>query len=183
MVTIVDEVPAHTGVREALLDLSFGPDRHLKTSERLREGRLPVFAYSALDENGTLVGTVRLWAVRDEDGTDCLLLGPLAVDPALRGQKVGDRLMRHALNQAAVFGHRSVILVGDPNYYVRFGFRGGLLANLDLPGPVDRHRFLALDLRAGASAALCGVLQAAGEMAQTGLATDQDRFSQIGDRL
>lgn len=42
MIDIVDEAPDHTGAREGLLDLCFGEDRFRKTSERLREGRLPV---------------------------------------------------------------------------------------------------------------------------------------------
>lgn len=162
MIDIVDEAPAHTGAREALLDLSFGEERFAKTSERLREGRLPVFAFAALDESGKLVGTVRLWSVADRNGFQSLLLGPLAVDPACRGLKVGDRLMRHALNQAAVHGHGSVILVGDLPYYARFGFEAGLLDDVSLPGPVAYDRFLGLEFAPGHLAGLDGVLSAAG---------------------
>ncbi|GAB4532729.1 MAG: N-acetyltransferase [Roseibium sp.] len=162
MIDIVDEAPVHTGAREALLDLCFGEERFLKTSERLREGRLPVFAFSALDESGKLVGTVRLWSVADRNGAQSLLLGPLAVDPTCRGGRVGDRLMRHALNQAAVHGHGSVILVGDLPYYARFGFHAGLLDDVALPGPVQYDRFLGVEFAPGHLAGLDGVLAAAG---------------------
>ncbi|MTI42743.1 putative N-acetyltransferase YhbS [Roseibium hamelinense] len=162
MISIVDEAPAHIGAREALLDLSFGPDRTLKTSERLREGRLPVFAYSALDADGRLTGTVRLWSVSDPQGNETLLLGPLAVDPCMRGHKVGDRLMRHALNQAALGGYGSILLVGDAAYYSRFGFEPGLLDDVCLPGPVERARFLAVELAPGHLFGLYGELRAAG---------------------
>ncbi|MBO0345285.1 N-acetyltransferase [Roseibium sp. CAU 1637] len=164
MIDIVDETPAHIGAREALLDLSFGPDRFLKTSERLREGRLPAFAYSALDEDGTLVGTVRLWHVVDANGRPALLLGPLAVDATCRAGGVGGRLMRHALNQAALAGHGSVLLVGDFAYYQRFGFLQGCLDGITLPGPVEQARFLAVEFRSGAVSELQGCLQAAGAM-------------------
>jgi len=162
MIDIVDETQGHVCAREALLDLSFGPDRHLKTSERIREGRLPVFAFSALDAGGRFVGTVRLWAVTDRFGQHSLLLGPLAVDPDCRGLKVGDRLMRHALNQAALHGHGSVLLVGDLPYYERFGFAAGLLDGVGLPGPVDTRRFLGLELVPGHLSGLDGTLTAAG---------------------
>jgi len=162
MIDIVDEAPVHTGAREVLLDLCFGEERFTKTSERLREGRLPVFAYAALDGTGTLVGTVRLWSVADRNGAQTLLLGPLAVDPCRRGLKIGDRLMRHALNQAAVLGHGSVILVGDLPFYARFGFASGLLDNVSLPGPVAYDRFLALEFAAGHVAGLSGELAASG---------------------
>lgn len=163
MITIVDEALDHFSAREALLDLSFGEGRFTKTSERLREDRLPVFAYSALDEHESLVGTVRLWSVCDSKGSDSLLLGPLAVCCRRRGERVGDRLMRHALNQAAVHGHGSVILVGDPGYYARFGFSSGRLDRITMPGPVDPARFLGLDLLPDHLSGLVGVLQGTGE--------------------
>ncbi|MEO9526276.1 N-acetyltransferase [Roseibium sp.] len=164
MIDIVEEVPAHAGAREALLDLSFGEARLARTSERLREGLLPVFAFVALDATGKLVGTVRLWSVADRSGCQSLLLGPLAVDPGCRGNRVGDRLMRHALNQATMHGHGSVILVGDLPYYARFGFAAGLLDKVVLPGPVDQDRFLGLELVRGHLAELNGVVAAAGSL-------------------
>ncbi|PVB61022.1 N-acetyltransferase [Labrenzia sp. 011] len=164
MIDIVEEAPVHAGAREALLDLSFGEGRRARTCERLREGRLPVFAFVALDESGMLAGTVRLWSVADRGGVQTLLLGPLAVDPGCRGHRVGDRLMRHALNQAAVHGHGSVILVGDLPYYARFGFADGLLEDVTLPGPVDRDRLLGLEFVSGHLAGLGGLLTAAGNI-------------------
>lgn len=159
MITIVNEALEHFSAREALLDQSFGEDRHLKTCERLREGRLPVLAYAALDARGNLVGTVRLWMVEDAAGLSSLMLGPLAVSPNMRGLKTGDRLMRHALTQAAAFGHGSVVLVGDLSYYARFGFMSGKLDRAALPGPFERTRFLGLDLLAGQVASLKGILR------------------------
>ncbi|MBO9418204.1 N-acetyltransferase [Labrenzia sp. R4_2] len=174
MIDIVDEAQAHVCAREALLDLSFGLDRHLKTSERLREGRLPVFAFTALDASGKVVGTVRLWAVADRWGHQSLLLGPLAVDPECRGLKVGDRLMRHALNQAALHGHGSVLLVGDLRYYERFGFAAGLLEDVALPGPVDYRRLLGLEIAPGHLAGLEGTLCAAGVLDPIASFSDAD---------
>lgn len=165
MINIVDEAPMHVGAREALLDLSFGADRFAKTSERLREGRLPAFAYVALEDDGRLVGTVRLWHVVDAGGRAALLLGPLAVSTDCRSGGVGGRLMRHALNQATLAGHGAVLLVGDLPYYERFGFEAGRLAAVSLPGPVEEPRFLALDVRSGTVAGLEGCLRAAGEFA------------------
>ncbi len=177
MIDIVEEAPAHAGAREALLDVCFGEARFAKTSERLREGRLPVFAFSALDETGRLVGTVRLWSVADRNGYQSLLLGPLAVAPSCRGQQVGDRLMRHALNQAAVHGHGSVILVGDLPYYSRFGFAAGLLDEVTLPGPVERHRFLGTELAPGHLAGLDGLVTGSGVIDPLSAVTSvDDRF-------
>ncbi|MGF1629730.1 MAG: GNAT family N-acetyltransferase [Kiloniellaceae bacterium] len=161
---IVDEeVPGEAGAREALLDRALGPARFAKTSERLREGRLPVLALAARFD-GQLVGTLRLWSVEDDAGCRALLLGPLAVTPELQGRGIGARLMRGALNRAAVAGHGAVLLVGDAPYYGRFGFSAALTEGLALPGPVERHRFLGHELRAGALASARGLLRPAGEL-------------------
>lgn len=183
MFEIRDEAPWECGAREALLDRAFGTARFEKTSERLREGRLPAIALSALavggdsDGEGNLVGTVRLWDVMTGDGRPALLLGPLAVDEGYRGTGVGGRLMRWALNRASVAGHGAVILVGDAPYYERFGFSADLTAGLDLPGPVERHRFLGLELTPGALCGACGCLAAAGRISAIGGEMPADPFT------
>ncbi len=62
MVTIRREREADVALREALLDVSYGPVRFSKTSERLREGRLPELAFVATEAR-RIVGTLRLWQV------------------------------------------------------------------------------------------------------------------------
>jgi len=161
MLTIDEEVPGEAGAREVLLDRAMGPERFAKTSQRLRDGRLPELALAAR-EGGRLVGTVRLWAISAAGAGSLLLLGPLAVVPECQGEGIGARLMRSALNRAAATGHGGVILVGDAPYYRRFGFSAALTQNLEMPGPVERHRFLGHELRPGALAEARGLVRAAG---------------------
>lgn len=153
MVTIRRENFFDTLPRERLLDKAFGKQqRRRKTSERLREGRLPSegLAFTAADAKGRLVGTVRLWDVVAGSAGPALLLGPIAVDTKHQGQGIGAALMGHALAQARAMGHAAVILVGDAPYYTRFGFTHGTVADLHLPGPVDRSRFMGIELIPGA---------------------------------
>ncbi|AXS41677.1 N-acetyltransferase [Breoghania sp. L-A4] len=162
MIDIADEVSWHHGARESLLDAAFGAERFTKTCERLREGRLPAIALSATDsDSGALIGTVRLWHVT-VNGCRALLLGPLAVSHLHQGCGLGAKLMRAGLNRAAMAGHQAVILVGDAEYYSRFGFSAGLAQGLDLPGPVDRARLLATELVAGALVHAHGMVLADG---------------------
>jgi len=161
MLTIDEEVPGEAGAREVLLDRAMGPERFAKVSQRLRDGRLPELALAAR-EGGRLVGTVRLWAISAAGAGSLLLLGPLAVAPECQGEGIGARLMRSALNRAAATGHGGVILVGDAPYYRRFGFNAALTQNLEMPGPVERHRFLGHELRPGALAEARGLVRAAG---------------------
>ena len=165
MITIRDERAFDIAAREELLDACFGDERFEKTSERLREGRLPAPGLAlVIEADQKIVGTVRLWPVTVGD-RPMLLLGPLAIDPELHSLGLGSKLMRVALNRAAMLGHGAVLLVGDAPYYKRFGFSADLTRQLRLPGPVERERFLAAELRPGALAGTRGLVRAAGERA------------------
>jgi len=164
-IVIGAETQAQAGAREALLDRAMGENRKRKSSEKLRRGRIPSegLAFSAVDARGRLVGTVRLWDVAA--GTDrlgrpvtALMLGPLAVDPTIESRGVGSALMRHAIAAARERGHGAIILVGDAPYYARFGFSADLTGALAMPGPVERDRFLALELQEGHLEGAAGVM-------------------------
>ncbi|GAB1715109.1 MAG: GCN5-related N-acetyltransferase [Nitrobacter sp.] len=159
------ERPADVAARAALLDASFGENRHARTCQRLREGRVPAdgLAFTAT-RRGRLVGTVRLWQV-SAGGVPALVLGPLAVDASCRKLGTGAALMTRALDIARARGHGAVILLGDTPYYSRFGFSALMTGNLSLPGPFEPERLLALELRAGALEGASGLITATGVMA------------------
>ncbi|MET0575306.1 MAG: N-acetyltransferase [Mesorhizobium sp.] len=157
--------------REALLDRAMGLKRRKKSSEKLRRGRRPSegLAFVARDGAGTVVGTVRLWDVRlRENGGKALLLGPLAVEPSLKSAGIGKALMLHAISEAERLGHAAILLVGDAPYYSRFGFSADKTGALAMPGPYERHRFLALELAEGALDGASGVLRPAGRKLKGG---------------
>ena len=152
--------------REALLDASFGEGRFARTCQRLRDGRMPAegLAFTAVRE-GRVVGTVRLWHV-SAGGIPALVLGPLAVDAACRSLRIGAALMIHALAAAKARGHNAVILRGDAAYYSRFGFSAAKTGELALPGPFERDRLLAVELRDGALDDAWGMIVATGDKAR-----------------
>jgi predicted N-acetyltransferase YhbS len=162
---IRDESVRDVAAREALLDAAFGREERLaKTCERLREGRLPAdhLALVAEGSAGRLIGTVRLWHVDAGSAGASLMLGPIAVADEARSLGLGAALMRVAIDRARRLGHGSIVLVGDAPYYERFGFDAGLTTGLALPGPVDRARFLGLELEVGALADATGMVAATG---------------------
>lgn len=168
------EAPADIAARDALLERAMGPRWRRKSSETLRRGRLPAdgLALVARSDAGTVMGTVRLWEVTggeggDRNGVPALLLGPLAVDPGAKSSGIGSALMRHAIAEAARLGHAAILLVGDAPYYARFGFSADKTASLAMPGPYERHRFLALELMEGALDGAAGVLRACGRKVGT----------------
>jgi predicted N-acetyltransferase YhbS len=163
MVTIRTELPCDIDARENLLDRVWGPARFLKTAERLREGREPAAGLSFVAEHdGDIIGTVRLWDICAGPGRPALLLGPLAVDERMRSRGIGDALMRRAMAGARRRKHAAVLLVGDAAYYERFGFSAAQTEALWLPGPYERGRLLACDLRPGALDGARGLIGATG---------------------
>ena len=100
---------------EALLDRVFGRDRGAKSSYRLRAGNpsCPALSFAAwMDDR--LVGSVQQTPVAVGDaGARALLLGPLAVEPKLRGQGIGRALMRRTLDAARAAGAAPVFLIGE----------------------------------------------------------------------
>lgn len=159
------ENPGDVVARERLLDVAMGPNRRRKSSEAIRRGRIPAegLALVARDPAGHVIGTVRLWDIDagitpEGRAVPALLLGPLAVDPAHAGKGIGGALMRAAVLEAKKRGHGAILLVGDAPYYERFGFLADKAATLMMPGPFERHRFLALELRDGWLAGAAGII-------------------------
>jgi predicted N-acetyltransferase YhbS len=122
MLLIRNERPDDGASVETLLDAAFGPDRHAKISYRYR-GHIPRVSELCLvaEEAGRLVGTIRYWPVR-LDHEPALLLGPVATDPTRRAVGIGRALVFESLARAADLGWDLVFLVGDRDYYRRFGF-------------------------------------------------------------
>lgn len=143
---------------EELVIACFGSGRFAKTAYRLREGVKPVpgLSFVATDnESSDLLGSVRFSNI-DIGGTPCLLLGPLAVRPELRGKGIGISLMQKGIEVAQRQGHEAVFLVGDAPYYAKVGFAQVPPGKIRLPGPLDPMRLLGLSLKPGALANISG---------------------------
>ena len=146
---------------EALLDLTFGMTRRIKTSYRLREGSAPEPGLSLVvpDDALGVAGAISFWPLCiGSAGTPALLLGPLAVHPERQGLGIGLALMREGLRRAKAMGHKLVILVGDEPYYAKLGFRKLPRDLLQMPGPNNPDRFLYLELVPGALQGVAGLV-------------------------
>jgi predicted N-acetyltransferase YhbS len=148
--------PAHF---DSLLDRTFGADRLAKTVYRLRDGveDIEALRFVAVDADERLLASLRFWPILIET-TPAILLGPLAVEPALQGRGIGKALVRHGLSEARRLGQRICVVVGGPEYYGPFGFVGAVAAGLVLPGPVEPERFQVLELEPGALEGLRGMI-------------------------
>ena len=137
---------------EALYDEVFGPGRFAKTAERLREGNVKIAdaSFVAVDAEG-VTGAVRVWPVTVGGKARAAFLGPIAVAERRRGNGVAFKLMERAIGVCREQGYPAVILVGDQDYYERFGFKRAGDGRFQLPGPVDQKRILIRNLAPSAS--------------------------------
>jgi predicted N-acetyltransferase YhbS len=132
---------------EELLDVVFGPERHLRTAYAIREGTdwLPALSFAALDEDERLAGTIQAWpvALTDPKGRQhpLIMVGPVAILPGLQGTGYGRMLMAaqaSALDPAAPLPQ---VLIGDAPYYGRFGYTEAP-RGWRCPGPWEPERLL-----------------------------------------
>ena len=125
----------------ALLDDAFGADRHMRTAYLLRKGMTPVDHLSfGILEDSALVASIQCWPVR-VDNADLILVGPVAVASHRQNEGLGTQLMQGMLN-AVTPQDAPMVMIGDPEYYSRFGFEADGTSGWTLPGPWEPRRLL-----------------------------------------
>ncbi|MBA4339269.1 GNAT family N-acetyltransferase [Hyphomonas sp.] len=154
MIEIVPETPAlHADAIEDLFDRTFGPGHFAKTAERLREysASLPAINRVAV-EDGRVIGVCRVWPlVVGEARAPALFYGPVAVDPAYRGQFLSLRITEAALEAGRAAGWPAAILIGAHSLFGKAGFVVAPKNRLTFPGPQDQGRVMVRDLAGDAS--------------------------------
>ncbi|MEH6631859.1 MAG: N-acetyltransferase [Halopseudomonas aestusnigri] len=103
------------------------------------------------EEEGEIIGHVLFSLVEistDQLFLDAAALAPLAVHPKRQKEGIGAKLINEGLlacrNREELAG---IIVLGNPDYYQRFGFSSELGAHLD--APFKTESFMALEFRSG----------------------------------
>ena len=84
-----------------------------------------------VESSDTIIGNVIVSQITMEPdiGLFCGGVAPLSVLPDQQSSGVGSRLMEEAINESRKLGIDALFLLGDPNYYKRFGFTVPKLKN------------------------------------------------------
>jgi putative acetyltransferase len=145
-VNIRQERPADLRRIETVIVAAFSNAPHTSHTEQhivdalRRTGSLEISLVAEVE--GAVIGHVALSPVVIADGAAGWFgLGPIAVLPECQRRGVGSQLMREALRTLRDRAASGCVVLGEPEYYGRFGFRA--LPDLSLPG-VPREYFLAL---------------------------------------
>jgi putative acetyltransferase len=103
-------------------------------------GALTISLVAEID--GKIVGHIAFSPVTFSDGSkNWYGLGPISVLPDYQKQGIGKRLVNEGLEMLKDMGAEGCVLVGDPKYYERFGFR--IPTGLKHEG-IPQENFLAL---------------------------------------
>lgn len=87
-------------------------------------------------QDGAVIGHIAFTPCGVGD-TPVSLLGPLAVAPPAQRQGNGSALIQAGLDRLRATDTRAVVLLGDPAYYGRFGFRQE--TGITTPYPLPSH--------------------------------------------
>ncbi len=154
LATIIPIADVDPALVEELLDAAFEPARRGRTAYKVREGMecLAALSFAVLDEDQMLVGTIQCWPIAltaPGNGHSAgraypmIMVGPVAVLPALHGEGYGKALMTASLTAIDPRAPLPQVLIGDPEYYERFfGFSAAHTGGWQLPGPFEPHRLL-----------------------------------------
>ncbi|WMS45098.1 N-acetyltransferase [Acuticoccus sp. MNP-M23] len=137
---IAPEGPGDEDAIRAVVTEAFGGSAEADLVDALRaDGDLALSLVARAD--GRVIGHV---AISPMTGGFCAL-APVAVDAAWRSRGIGAALVRAAIAGAAEAGFAGLFILGDPDYYARFGLSAAAAAPFS--SPYEGPYFLALALR------------------------------------
>jgi putative acetyltransferase len=119
MIDVRDESPRDWKAVYQVVSSAFGQLAEAELVEKLREGGDSVVSLVA-EEDGQIVGHVLL--SRMDAPFRSLALAPVSVIPTKQRRGIGSALVKRAVDSARSKGWDAIFVMGDPNYYERFGF-------------------------------------------------------------
>lgn len=145
----IPTLAAHESAIENLLDACFGKQRKQRTAYAIRHGSKPIKNLSfVIAEGDNIIGSIACSSILLKNDTKCIamiMVGPIAISPDHQNIGLGKLLMETVFNVAQNdpnHAERPLFLIGDLEYYSRFGFINMPQNEWTLPGPFERERLL-----------------------------------------
>ncbi|WP_434607088.1 GNAT family N-acetyltransferase [Bacillus paranthracis] len=150
-------------VQQAFLNEEFSDKKEHALVKRIREcdAFIPELSIVAVDEE--IVGHIMLSKITiEQDGAsvDSLALAPVSVATGYQKKGIGGKLIVAALEKAKELGYGSVVVLGHPEYYPKFGFKkASEWWNIKAPFEVSEEVFMVMELTENALESVEGVVQ------------------------
>jgi predicted N-acetyltransferase YhbS len=134
----------------AFAEMEFADHDEQFLVEKLRKSEFFIPELSLVAEVGDkIIGHILLTRLKIQGNGaeyESLSLAPVSVLPAFQKQGVGGMLIRKAHQIATDLGYKSVILVGHPEYYPRFGYKKASEYGITFPFKVPEDACMAIEL-------------------------------------
>ncbi|MEQ4693184.1 GNAT family N-acetyltransferase [Providencia manganoxydans] len=144
------EIPVDAMGIDKLLREAFPTEAEANLVQKLREDGLLTLGVVATNDDGEVIGYVGFTPVdvNDED-VQWVGLAPLAVRKEFQRQGIGGQLIYEGLDSLNEFGYGAVVVLGDSQYYRRFGFEPASKHNVVCPWPELQEHFMICGLENG----------------------------------
>lgn len=149
---------------ERVVKLAFANAEHSDNKEhklvsRIRKSNefIPKLSLVATD-NDKILGHILLSKIKISEA-ESLALAPVSVLPEYQNIGVGGLLITEALKDAKELGYNSVVVLGHPEYYPKFGFKKASLWGIKAPFDVPDEAFMAIELSGNALSEVSGVVE------------------------
>lgn len=137
-------------VEQAFENEEYSDHREQFLVERLRKSKNFVAELSLVAEiENRIVGYILLTKIKiinSNSSYNSLALAPIAVLPSYQGNGVGRHLIEFAHQKARELGFESIILLGHPTYYSKFGYSKASKFDIQLPFDVPDENCMAIEL-------------------------------------
>ena len=131
--------------------------RKLRTSSAFN----PELSIVALDGE-KIIGHILFTEIKIGEDTS-LALAPLAVLPEYQGKGIGRVLIEEGHKKAKEEGYKSVIVLGHPEYYPKFGYKPATNWGVKAPFDVPNESFMAIELVKEGLVGVSGIVEYAKE--------------------
>jgi putative acetyltransferase len=161
MLIVRNEKPEDIAAIHEVNEKAFGQPAEANLVDALRaNGKVTLSLVAVQDDR--VVGHILFSPVTIESEKESLAavgLAPMSVLPEFQNQGIGSRLVRAGLDECRKALHDSVVVLGHPEFYPRFGFtpasRHGIKSEYDVRDEV----FMIMELREGALAGRSGIVK------------------------
>lgn len=152
-------------VKSAFANMEFSDKKEHELVSRIRKSDafIPELSLVAINkDNKEIVGHILLSKIKiinDNQSAESLALAPVSVLPNYQNKGIGRLLILEALQKAKELGYNSVIVLGHPEFYPKFGFKTASLWEIKAPFEVPDEAFMALELHENTLESVSGVVE------------------------
>lgn len=157
-------------VTEKVVKCAFANAEHSDKKEHLLVSRIrdsdsfiPELSLVAVDkDNRRILGHILLSEIKistKDQIVESIALAPVSVLPEYQNKGIGRLLITEALSVATELGYKSVVVLGHPEYYPKFGFKKASKWGIKATFEVPDEAFMAIELRKNALEKISGIVE------------------------